>query len=108
MPCIISRQPKGRLTSPVIGFPLRTGITVTVTRAGAGLEIPAIRELLELAACPKNSCAKVDALAHLHLQAIVRRINRLNALKRELESMIKSCAKGRIEDCRILDVLSSD
>ena len=71
-----------------------------------GFEIDAIRELLNLAEQPQRSCAKVDALAREHLQAITSRIERLNELKTELEQMIKSCAKGRIAKCRVIDVLS--
>ena len=71
-----------------------------------GFEICAIRELLDLAEQPQRSCSKVDALAREHLQAITSRIDRLTALKLEVESMIKACAKGRIAKCRIIDVLS--
>lgn len=71
-----------------------------------GFEVQAIHELLDLAGSPKNSCGEVDTLARQHLQTIVDRIKRLTTLKRELESMIRSCAKGRIEECRILSTLS--
>lgn len=71
-----------------------------------GFEIEAIRDLLDLAEQPQRSCAKVDALAREHLQSIVSRIERLTALKAEVETMIKSCARGRIAKCRIIDVLS--
>ncbi|MBN9268616.1 MAG: helix-turn-helix domain-containing protein [Hyphomicrobium sp.] len=73
-----------------------------------GFEVQAIRELLSLAREPRRSCAQVDALARNHLQAVTRRIERLTALKSELEQMIKACARGRIADCRILDTLSQD
>jgi DNA-binding transcriptional MerR regulator len=71
-----------------------------------GFEVEAIRELLDLAEQPQRSCAKVDALARAHLQAIVSRIERLTALKAEVESMIKACEKGKIARCRVIDVLS--
>ena len=71
-----------------------------------GFEVDAIRELLGLAEQPQRSCAKVDALAREHLQAITSRIERLKALKAEVENMIKACAKGRIAKCRVIDVLS--
>jgi DNA-binding transcriptional MerR regulator len=71
-----------------------------------GFEIEAIRELVNLAEQPQRSCAKVDALARAHLHAIISRIERLGALKVEIENMIKSCAKGRIAKCRVIDVLS--
>ena len=71
-----------------------------------GFEVGAIRELLALAEQPQRSCEKVDVLAREHLQAIISRIERLTALKAEVESMIKACSKGRIAKCRIIDVLS--
>ncbi len=72
-----------------------------------GFEIDAIRELLALAEQPQRSCAKVDALARLQLEAVASRIERLTALKAELESMIRACAKGQIAQCRILGALSN-
>lgn len=69
-------------------------------------EVDAIRELLSLAQHPKRSCAKVDALARAHLQAVTSRIERLLELRTELENMIKTCAKGRIAKCRVINVLS--
>lgn len=71
-----------------------------------GFEVDAIRELLDLAEQPQRSCAKVDALAREHLQAITSRIDRLTALRTEVEGMIKACAKGRIAKCRVIDALS--
>ena len=71
-----------------------------------GFEVDTIRELLDLAEQPQRSCAKVDALAREHLQGITSRIERLTALKAEVENMIKACAKGRIAKCRVIDVLS--
>jgi DNA-binding transcriptional MerR regulator len=71
-----------------------------------GFEVEAIRELLDLADQPQRSCAKVDALAREHLRTITSRIERLTALKAEVEQMISACAKGRIAKCRVIDVLS--
>jgi DNA-binding transcriptional MerR regulator len=71
-----------------------------------GFEVEAIRELLALADQPQRSCAKVDALAREHLRTIKSRIERLTALKVEVEQMISACAKGRIAKCRVIDVLS--
>jgi DNA-binding transcriptional MerR regulator len=71
-----------------------------------GFDVDTIRELLDLAEQPQRSCAKVDALAREHLQGITSRIERLTALKAEVENMIKACAKGRIAKCRVIDVLS--
>ena len=51
-----------------------------------GFEVEAIRELLDLVEQPQRSCAKVDALAREHLQAITSRIERLQALKFEMHT----------------------
>lgn len=37
---------------------------------------------------------------------IISRIERLAALKSEIEHMLKACVKGRIAKCRVIDVLS--
>lgn len=71
-----------------------------------GFEIDAIRQLLDLSERSQQSCATVDVIASAQLQAIERRIKRLEALKRELQSMIKSCARGKIAECKIIDALS--
>ena len=55
-----------------------------------GFEIEVIRDFLSMAENPRRFCAKVDALARAHLQAIVSRIARLTSLKSELEHMIKA------------------
>lgn len=57
-------------------------------------EVHVIREMLNLARKLQNSSAKVDALARGHLDAVTSRIAGLQALKKELEAMIRSCAKG--------------
>lgn len=72
-----------------------------------GFEVDAIRELPLLAEQPHWPCSKVDALAREQLEAVSSRIERLTALRSELESMIRSCGKGRIAQCRILDALSN-
>jgi Cu(I)-responsive transcriptional regulator len=73
-----------------------------------GFEVEAIRELLDLAGDPQRSCARVDALARSHLRAVTSRIDRLKALKSELEQMIEACAQGRVADCKIIDTLSHE
>jgi DNA-binding transcriptional MerR regulator len=71
-----------------------------------GFEVDAIRQLLELSDEPERSCAEADAIARRHLAEINSRIKRLGALKREVQRMIDECAKGRIAECRVIDVLS--
>jgi DNA-binding transcriptional MerR regulator len=71
-----------------------------------GFPLEAIRELLTLCDSPGRSCAKADSIAHEQLLEVDSRLLRLNALKKELERMIKQCRKRRIADCRIIEVLS--
>lgn len=70
-----------------------------------GFEIEAIRALLDLQGSPEMSCSKVDAIARTHLSNVERRIESLQALKRELTRMIRRCGQGRVADCRIIKVL---
>lgn len=71
-----------------------------------GFPLPAIRELLELADDRSRSCAQVDLIAQAHLEEVESRIQRLRALKGELVRMIEMCRGGRIEHCRIIEVLA--
>jgi DNA-binding transcriptional MerR regulator len=72
-----------------------------------GFEVDDIRQLLMLSDQPTHLCCAVDAIARSHLADIQSRIRRLNALKAEVSRMIKQCAKGRIADCRVIEVLAN-
>lgn len=71
-----------------------------------GFPLGAIRELLSLADVPDRSCAAADAIAHRQLEAVERRIKRLQALKVELKRMIGQCQGGTICDCHVIEVLA--
>lgn len=71
-----------------------------------GFSLAAIRELLSLSDDPNQPCAAADIIARDQLAQVEQRISRLESLKTELERMIKQCSGGRIEDCRIIEVLS--
>ena len=70
-----------------------------------GFSLAAIRELLSLSDDPNQSCAAADIIARDQLAQVERRITQLESLKTELERMIKQCSGGRIEDCRVIEVL---
>ena len=70
-----------------------------------GFEIDAIRELLQLQGSPGQSCAAVDTIAKARLAEVEQRIASLLALKAELQRMIRSCKRGRVAECRIIEVL---
>ncbi|BBU53912.1 MerR family transcriptional regulator [Mameliella alba] len=70
-----------------------------------GFSLKAIRELLDLSDSPERSCTQVDAVAQKQLREVEARIDRLEALRVELQRMIGECSADRVADCRILEVL---
>jgi DNA-binding transcriptional MerR regulator len=72
-----------------------------------GFEVNDVRSLLDLAAHPDQPCASVDAIAKKHLAAIDDKIARLSALPAEVNRMLRTCARGRIAECKVIDVLAS-
>ena len=71
-----------------------------------GFSLDAIRELLALSDNPDHSCDAADVIARNQLREIESRIQRLNALKRELKRMVQECAGGQIAQCRVIEVLA--
>ena len=70
-----------------------------------GFSLEAIRELLDLADHPNQSCADADSIAQRQLRQVQQRILRLRALEKELKRMVAECSGTRIGDCRVLEVL---
>jgi DNA-binding transcriptional MerR regulator len=71
-----------------------------------GFEIEDVRSLLDLASQPDQSCASVDAIAKAHVSAIDEKISRLTALRAELTRTLRACSKGKIAQCKVIDVLA--
>jgi DNA-binding transcriptional MerR regulator len=71
-----------------------------------GFEIDAIRTLLTLQDNPSQPCATADVIAKAHLAEVDQRINSLLALKAELELMVEGCSRGRVAECRVIEVLA--
>jgi DNA-binding transcriptional MerR regulator len=71
-----------------------------------GFPLEAVRELLELADRPDRPCDRADEIARRQLEAVERRIARLEALRTELSRMIAHCATGSVADCRVIETLS--
>ena len=71
-----------------------------------GFPLDSIRELLALSDDRSGDCVAVDRIAREHLQEVENRIGRLEALKAELEHMIGQCEGGKIENCRVIEVLA--
>jgi len=62
--------------------------------------------LLRLADEPDRPCDEADAIARTHLIAVQSRIARLQALEAELSRMIAACGRGRMAECRVIEVLA--
>jgi DNA-binding transcriptional MerR regulator len=71
-----------------------------------GFDVDAIRTLLALQDNPGQSCAAADEIARARLVEVERRIASLNALRRELQRMVRECASGSIGDCRVIETLA--
>lgn len=71
-----------------------------------GFEVDDIRSLLTMSASPQSSCHEVDSIAINHLREVDRRIASLAALRAELSRMIDECGRGRVCDCRVIQVLA--
>lgn len=71
-----------------------------------GFPLEAIRELLSLEERPEQSCAEADAIAGAHLAEVERKIKVLTALRGELKRMVQNCRRGRIAECRVIEILA--
>lgn len=70
-----------------------------------GFSLEAIRDLLDLADNPAQSCADADSIARQQLKQVEERIARLQALQVELQRMIGACGQNSVAQCRVLEVL---
>jgi DNA-binding transcriptional MerR regulator len=71
-----------------------------------GFNIDAVRALLTLQDNPSQSCGMADAIARDRLAEVEERIDKLTMIKAELERMIEGCAHGRVDQCRVIEVLA--
>lgn len=72
-----------------------------------GFSLDAIRKLLRLSDSPRQSCEAADRIARHHLEQVESRIARLEALRNELQRIIKQCRGGQMADCRIIKALAN-
>ncbi|MDI6026200.1 helix-turn-helix domain-containing protein [Corticibacterium sp. UT-5YL-CI-8] len=70
-----------------------------------GFEVNDIRELLSLADQPSQSCHEADSIAQRHLLEVEARIEKLSALRTELQRMVQECDHGRVCECRVIQIL---
>lgn len=73
-----------------------------------GFSIEQLRDLLSLADQKDRPCEAVDRIAREHLSAVERKIRDLQALRRELDTIISQCGCGTIAECRIIEALSPE
>ncbi|HEY8610938.1 MAG TPA: helix-turn-helix domain-containing protein [Roseomonas sp.] len=71
-----------------------------------GFSLEQIRALLDLAEDRDRSCEAVDGIAREHLGEVDRKIADLQALRRELDSLIGQCRHGNVSECRIIEALA--
>ncbi len=71
-----------------------------------GFPLSDIRALLEIADDPAAPCADANAIAERQLAEVRSRIERLRALEKELERMLRECPSGEVRSCRVIEVLS--
>ncbi|MGU3573996.1 MerR family transcriptional regulator [Brucellaceae bacterium C25G] len=72
-----------------------------------GFEVEAIRALLHLQDNPDQPCTAADQLARERLIDVEQRIAKLMALKKELQKMLDNCVHGRVDECRVIEVLGN-
>lgn len=72
-----------------------------------GFEVDAIRTLLDLQDNPDQSCAAADAIARARLSDVEHRIAKLLSHKTELQRMLECTAHGRIDQCRVIEILGN-
>ena len=71
-----------------------------------GFSLDRIRQILDLSDDSAKPCATVDLIAREHLLEVESKIERLQAMKGELQRMISECAGDRVSECRIVKVLA--
>lgn len=71
-----------------------------------GFSLEQIRALIDLAEDRERSCEAVDVIARQHLDEVDRKIADLQALRRELGSLIGQCRHGNVAQCHIIEALA--
>ena len=71
-----------------------------------GFTLDAIRQLLRLSDEPEASCEDAHRIATGHLADVEAKLAMLGGLRAELRRMVRSCARGRVAECRVIEVLA--
>lgn len=72
-----------------------------------GFAVDAIRTLLQLSDDPDQPCEQANRLAAEQLAAVDDKIVRLQALQGELQRVVSAACRGRVAQCRVIEVLSN-
>ena len=70
-----------------------------------GFGVDAIRTLLQLSDDPNQPCDEANLLAAEQLAAVDSKIERLQALRGELQRVLSAACHGQVSECRVIDVL---
>jgi len=71
------------------------------------LPLSEVRQLLQFAARPDQSCAQVNGLLDRHIALVQDRVSKLQALERQLVALRRSCDGDTSHPCAILQSFMS-
>ena len=71
-----------------------------------GFSLDEVRRLLDLADQKSRSCRHVHDIAIGHLAEVRAKIADLRRMERVLGTMVKTCARGTMPDCPLLETLA--
>jgi Cd(II)/Pb(II)-responsive transcriptional regulator len=67
------------------------------------IPLPEVRQLLDYAAAPEQSCAQVNELLDGHIALVKQRVQALRALEKQLVALRKTCDGDTSHPCAILE-----
>ena len=67
------------------------------------IPLPEVRQLLDFAAAPEQSCGAVNDLLDAHISLVKQRMEALKTLEKQLLSLRKTCVGDPAERCAILE-----
>ena len=67
------------------------------------IPLPEVRQLLQFAASPRESCGQVNELLDGHIELVGSRIKALKALEKQLVALRKTCDGDASHPCAILE-----
>jgi Cu(I)-responsive transcriptional regulator len=71
-----------------------------------GFSLDQVRQLLALSDDRQRSCDEVDRIARAHLDEVDSKLADLTILRRELDTIVRQCRGGSMNECRIIEALT--